>query len=182
MKTLFCHVSHEKTLAVSNTFPFPHNVKSFQDESLNIDHRSIIVWIITNIPIILCFQNGGGHGDVTPRCTSPVIPFWPSITIASTNYCLIWSMHKYNGSYCHLGWRINASLVGMEDTVLFKSFLLSPPVNIFLLVFELCNLYCFWICSVILYLKYPHLLLVDMINSCKDLCLWNTQSLMVFFH
>ena len=75
MKTLFCHVSHEKTLAVSNTFLFPHNVKSFQDESLNIDHRSIIAWIITNIPMILCFQNGGGHRDVAPRCTSPVIPF-----------------------------------------------------------------------------------------------------------
>ena len=96
--------------------------------------------------------------------------FWPSVAIASTNYCLVWSMHKYNDFYCHLGWRVNTSSVAMEAKVFFQSFLLLPPANIFLLVFELCNLYCFWICSVILYLKYPYLLLVDLINSCKALC------------
>ena len=66
MKTLFCHVSHEK-----RSGNFKQN-KLFHDELLNNAPKTITTNIITNIPMLLCFLNGGGHCDVMSPCTSPI--------------------------------------------------------------------------------------------------------------
>ena len=48
-------------MAVSN--PSPHNDKSFHDELLNNEQKNMTTNIITNITMLLCSQNGGGHCD-----------------------------------------------------------------------------------------------------------------------
>ena len=55
-------------VAVSYIAMSPHNEKSFHDELLNNDQESVTTNILTNITMLLCFWNGGGHCDVTSQC------------------------------------------------------------------------------------------------------------------